>query len=397
MNEPTVVVHPTEFPPGPGGIGTHACALAKGLTKHGFQVSVLAPVAKATEAAMREFGVKEPFRLLTMPCRSPRVLEGALRLRDVVAELRRSRAHKKGTQPACLIVSGSQALWVGCMAAAVTGSPALAVVHGSELDSRVRWERTLTGLALRSADAVVAVSHFTARYLSRFGVSPERVHIIPNGADPAVFGSGEKDREAGRHFRQRLGLGGGPILLTVGNVGPRKGQEVIIRALPEVKRHFPGVMYIMVGLPTFREEYERLAGELGVSEHVRFLGVVPTTELIEAYNGADLFVMVSRHTDDGDFEGFGIAVVEAALCGLPSVVARNSGLVEAIEENATGVAVEQDDVPGTAAGIVRLLSDPTRLNEMGAYARQRALRSQTWPAITERYAGLIRQLVGAES
>lgn len=397
MNDSAVVIHPTEFPPGPGGIGTHACALARGLSRDGFQVCVLTPVANATEQAIRDFGLREPYRLLTMPRCSPRVLEGALRLHYVVAELRRSRALKGGTARPCLIVSGSQALWVGWAAAAPIGSPVLAVVHGSELDSRVWWERALTGLALRSADAVVAVSHFTARYLSNFGVNPGCVHVIPNGADPAVFGGGEEDPEAGRLFRQRLGLGDGPMLLTVGNVGPRKGQETVIRALPEVKRHFPGVMYVMVGLPTFRAEYERLAGELGVSAHVRFLGAVTTEKVCEAYRGADLFIMVSRHTNDGDFEGFGIAVVEAALCGLPSVVSRDSGLVEAIEEGVTGVAVEQGDVAGTAAAIVRLLADPARLKEMGACAKRRALQSQTWASVTERYAGLIRQLLGLAS
>ncbi|MFZ5984794.1 MAG: glycosyltransferase family 4 protein [Acidobacteriota bacterium] len=389
-----VVIHATEFPPGPGGIGTHACALARGLAGFGFQVHVLVPIANVNTTAIHEFASKERYAISAMPFRSPRVLEGALRLREVVATLRRLRGRTRGAPHPCLIASGSQALWVGSVAAALTGSPCMAVVHGSELDSRVRWERALMGIALRRCSAVVAVSEFTARYLQRFPVRPDRVHVIPNGADASVFGCPTNRNEARKALREKLGLGAGPILLTVGNVGPRKGQEVVIRALPEIKRHFPGVTYLMVGLPTFMAAYSRLAADLGVAAHVRFLGVATPVELNKAYNGADLFVMVSRHTGEGDFEGFGIAAVEAGLCGLPSVVTRDCGLVEAIEEGVTGVAVNQDDPVGTAAAIVSLLADPRRLREMGDNARARALQSQTWDSIVPRYARLIRNLMG---
>ncbi|MBK8023991.1 MAG: glycosyltransferase [Chloroflexi bacterium] len=115
-----------------------------------------------------------------------------------------------------------------------------------------------------------------------------------------------------------------------------------------------------------------------MSDYVHFLGRQPLDEVVRCMNAADVFVITSRTTADGDFEGYGIVVVEAALCGTPSVVSANSGLVEAIEDGRTGIAVAPEDPEDTARGIRRLLDDDALRQTMGERARTRAPAEQTW-------------------
>jgi phosphatidyl-myo-inositol dimannoside synthase len=107
-------------------------------------------------------------------------------------------------------------------------------------------------------------------------------------------------------------------------------------------------------------------------------------------NVCEAFVMTSRHTADGDFEGYGIAVVEAALCGKPAIVSANSGLAEAIVDGVTGYAVEPDNPQAVARALIRLLRNKELRRDMGQAARERALREQTWEHRAQAYDTLLR-------
>ncbi len=195
--------------------------------------------------------------------------------------------------------------------------------------------------------------------------------------------------------RESLGLFDARILLTVGHVSERKGQDIVIRALAEL-RDAGAVHYVMAGLPTKEREFSALARELGVAERVHFLGRVGSARLVGLMNACDLFVMTSRHDESGDFEGYGIAVVEAALCGRPAVVTGNSGLAEAIEDGRTGIVVPENDVGATAAAIQNLLADSGKRRAMGAAARARAISQQTWDRSVFLFDRLLREVVATQ-
>jgi phosphatidylinositol alpha-1,6-mannosyltransferase len=153
---------------------------------------------------------------------------------------------------------------------------------------------------------------------------------------------------------------------------------------------YPEVHYLMVGLATEREAFHSLARTLGVAERVHFLGAVPLPTLVEAYNACDVHVMASRHARDGDFEGFGIAVVEAALCGKPSVVSGSCGLEEAIVPNQTGLVAPKEDTAATAATLARLLHNRKELERLGRKAREYALANQTWSQSAAAYEEVLQ-------
>jgi len=381
-----VILHPTEYPPGPGGIGVHAWNVARGLSARGWRVHVVTPQPGAEPDEIEAFNRGEPYRVSTLAGLEPPWREGLHRLGAV---LESADAARRSGAPTIMVASGQRALWVTAAAAATWHAPWVAVAHGTELDSRVGWQRRLTGWALRRAGAVASVSRFTAGYLPQYGIEPSEVSVIPNGADDDVFRPLPGDDPRVAALRRDLDLGPGPVLLTVGNLTERKGQDVVVRALPAVLEELPGAVYLMVGLPTRERELRELAGSLGVSHAVCFAGRVDQDRLVAACSLADLFLMTSRHTAVGDFEGFGIAVVEAALCGTPAVVSGGSGLEEAVAGDRTGLVVPQDDPGATAAAVLRLLGDRELLGRFSDAARARALAEQTWRRRVEQYAGLL--------
>jgi phosphatidylinositol alpha-1,6-mannosyltransferase len=237
------------------------------------------------------------------------------------------------------------------------------------------------------------VSDRTRKHIEEFsGISPEKYIIIPNGGDERVYAK-IPDRDI-QSYRQRF-AGFSPLLLTVGNVSVRKGQEIVIRALPEIKEHFPNVLYIMAGKPTIQNEMQALADELGVGSNIHFTGIVSESELVKLYNAVDLFLMTSRRdTRTNEIEGFGIAVVEAALCGRAAVVSGNSGLAEAVEDGVTGFVTEENNPASVADAVIKLFTDDILRQQMERAAYTRANGSLTWEKVALQYDAVLKKLTG---
>lgn len=376
----------SEFPPGPGGIGTHASELAKGLARRGWDVAVLTRQDYASAEEIAAFNAAQPFRIIRLRPVSGAPLEAVYR-GAVLGRWIASYA------PEVLVASGERSVML--TAARRTGRrlPFVAVGHGSEFGLR-GWERAAVRWSFEQATTVVCVSEFTRRQMHVAGVKPRSECVIPNGADPERF---RVVPEAGvAALRAELNLEGARLILTVGNVTRRKGQDVVVRALPAILERIPSVHYIMAGLPTLGDSIRKLAEELGVAGQVHLLGRVDDGRLVQLLNAADVFVMTSRHTQGGDFEGYGIAAVEAALCGRPAVVSADSGLAEAVTDGQTGLLVPQEDPGAAARAIVRLLENDALRREMGEAARRRAEKDQTWSGRVDEYDSLLRRLIAAE-
>ena len=375
-----VLLVTSEFPPGPGGIGTHAYQLAIGLHQLGWSVTALASQDYATDEEIDSFDSAQPFLVTRLRKVGGSVFEAAYRGLKLDQCLRESR-------PDVLVASGSRAVIVSAMRWRGRKLPWLAVGHGTEFGFRRGWEAAAVRSAFGRATAVVCVSEFTREQMLLAGVRPRDVRVIPNGADPGRFRLlPESDARA---IRMEMSLPNGPLLVTVGNVSSRKGQDVVVRALPSVLKRCPEVQYAIVGLPTLEREIRDLARKLGVADRVHLLGRIDDTRLVTILNAADVFVMTSRHTTDGDFEGYGIAVIEAALCGLPSVVTSGSGLAEAVSDGLTGICVPPEDPAETAGAILRLLEDGSLRSRMGEAARLRAEGEQTWSGRVAEYHALL--------
>ena len=186
------------------------------------------------------------------------------------------------------------------------GRPVVVTARGSDLNLIAqhaiprRWIRW----AARHADGLVAVSSGLKQRLVELGVAAERVRVLRNGVDLALFRP--HDRDAARHA---LGFTR-PTLLAVGNLVALKRHRLMVEALAQL----PDVELVIVGEGPERAAIERLARERQVADRVRLLGRVPQDRLPEIYSAADLLLLVSTH------EGWPNVLLESMACGTPVVV-----------------------------------------------------------------------------
>lgn len=328
----------------------------------GLRVTVLTN-SRGAGAEEQQFDAKLPVRVIRVrryalaPCTYLHRLIEAFRL------LRREG------EPAVVWVSG--AFWLCAGALLRRFFPAhryLGILHGSELGPMGRRGR-LTRLALQHLPEHVAVSAFTGRLARVRGA--RQVHVIPNGFDPDRLQVSGKEEP----------LCGSPALLTLGRMHRRKGQHHLIRALPRLRKDFPGVHYHLAGLPTEADALRQLAEQLNISDAVTFHGTIPEGQLGDLYHGADLFVLLSEHLPEGLVEGFGIAVLEANACGLPALGSRRTGLEEAIRDGYSGRLVDPRDDGQVASAIGDLLA------HADTYSRQARAWAVGfhWKSIARRY------------
>ncbi len=364
----------SEFPPGPGGIGTHAFQLAQHLSDVGVTVRVIASQDYASPSEIKYFNENLPFTVIKPekgPLRFIRGLSRANRLRDEVQHF----------QPDLVLATGTRSVWITAAVLSIFQKPWCAVGHGTEFGSLYGLNALLTRLAFDRASGIICVSEYTRKQMRKLGITRQKSHVIYNGADDKQFFP-LKPNELTKVL-QDTRAEGKFILLTVGSLSDRKGQEVVIRALPAILQKVPNVEYWMAGMPFKKVEFEELAKSLGVEKHIRIWGRVDNNQLNDLYNASDLFVMTSRRMQDGDFEGYGIAVMEAGLCGKPAVVSNGSGLEEAVIDGQTGLLVNQDDPAGTAKAILKLAQDDMLRKSMGEKANERTRNSYTWQQVTK--------------
>ncbi len=380
---PKILVVSSEFPPGPGGIGQHAYQLASGLAKLGWEVRVLSRQDYATEQEIEAWVRDLPFPVERLESRSSPI-------HRVVGDSRRLRQMKQDFQPDLIVATGRSAVLLASNLSPRL-CPVVAIGHGTEFSQGESFTRLLTRQAFTGVTGTICVSQHTHRVMSTEGMASPSTTVIHNGADGSKFGPVEKDNR--NQTRKRFNLPDGPLLLTVGNVTPRKGQDLVVRALPQILEHHPEVTYAVAGLLSNADELVDLSTALNVAPQVRPLGKVADQDLADLYRCADLFVLTSRNFH-GDFEGFGIVVLEAALCGLPAVVSNSGGLPEAVADSDTGLVVEENDHGAIAAAVTQLLDDPDQLRAMGEAARQRA-ESTTWKHQIALYNRWLTDLIAA--
>ncbi len=224
------------------------------------------------------------------------------------------------------------------------------------------------------------------RFASAFGPHAALEHVPP-GVDVERFAP---DEVARAEMRARYGLGSRPVVCCVSRLVPRKGQDMLIRALPAIRERVPGAALVIVGGGPYRAPLQRLADRFGVAEHVVFTGGVPGEELPAHHAMADVFAMPCRTRGAGlDVEGLGIVYLEASATGVPVVAGRSGGAPETVLDGETGLVVDGWDVGAIAAAVGDLLAEPARAAAMGAAGRRWAVENWQWSMQAERLARLL--------
>ncbi|MDZ4701435.1 MAG: glycosyltransferase family 4 protein [Rhodothermales bacterium] len=228
------------------------------------------------------------------------------------------------------------------------------------------------------AERLFPVSGYTGDLLREAGVDAGRITVVNNGTDPALFAP--LDPTA---LRDRLGLNGKVVLLTVCRLVARKGVDTTLRALPGVLHEVPDLIYLVVGDGPDLARLEALAVSLGIESHVRFLAGVDYAAIVQYYNAADVVTMPCRG-EPPEVEGFGIVFLEANACEKPVIGTYSGGIPDAVRHGETGLLVEPGDVEALTAGILRLLKDTDLARRLGRQGRERVVKESTWDAVAER-------------
>ncbi|MBT5326720.1 MAG: glycosyltransferase family 4 protein, partial [Gemmatimonadetes bacterium] len=250
------------------------------------------------------------------------------------------------------------------------GIPYCVYAYGADLlefDGRLGWGQVLRQI-LRRADKLIAISKFTRECLLESGVAAERIDLIYPALDLERF-TGTIDRAAAR---DDFGWDGKQVVLSIGRLVERKGQDTVIRALSAVAEKIPTVHYAIGSRGPYRQALEQLAVDEGVAERVEFIGFVDEADLGRRYAAADLFSMVSREIDEvGEVEGFGIVYLEANAVGTAVLAGRSGGVEDAVADGQSGLLVDPEDLDAVVAAIVRLLQDDDLRHRLGAEGQQR--------------------------
>jgi phosphatidylinositol alpha-1,6-mannosyltransferase len=214
-------------------------------------------------------------------------------------------------------------------------------------------------------------------------VPAEKITVLNPGVDTTAFTPARRDPAV----RAKLGWGDRPVVLTVGALSERKGQDMMIRALPAVRRAVPDVLYAVAGEGWERPRLEQLAAELGVADAVQFRGTPADGELIDCYRQCDLFTLPNRQAGC-DVEGFGIVLLEAQACGKPVIAGTSGGTAETMSIPETGTVIDCTAPDRLAEVVVEWLRDPALRERMGRAARRWVVETFDWTALVPKAARL---------
>jgi glycosyltransferase involved in cell wall biosynthesis len=252
--------------------------------------------------------------------------------------------------------------------------PFTVTMRGTEiLIARHALRRLAIAWVLRRADRVIAVAEPLARFAVSLGVPPARVVVVENGVDADTFRP-----SAQTAARQGLGLTlGGPVIVSVGHLSPRKGFQRVVRVMPKLLQTHATARFVIVGgpggEPNNRPALEALVRAIGLEEHVVFAGPQPPARVAQWLNAADVFVLAS------DYEGCPNVVLEALACGKP-VVATRVGHVDRMVPDYAGIIVDSaDDEVALWRALDQALTTNWHEDRIRAYAER-----QSWSGVATR-------------
>ncbi|MHB1613906.1 MAG: glycosyltransferase family 4 protein, partial [Actinomycetes bacterium] len=262
----------------------------------------------------------------------------------------------------------------------------VATTHGHEAGwAALPGGRSVLHRIGEDVDVLTYLGEYTRRRIARAlsARAAGAMVALPPGVDTAVFHPGA----GGTSIRQRHGLAGRAVVVCVSRLVPRKGQDVLIRALPQIRRRVPDAAVLLVGDGPYRPRLERLVAELRLEPHVRFTGSVPWSELPAHYDAGDVFAMPARTRRGGlDVEGLGIVYLEASATGLAVVAGDSGGAPDAVLDGRTGMVVPGRRVELVADHVAGLLADPGRAAVLGRAGREWVSAEWGWDRLAARLA-----------
>jgi glycosyltransferase involved in cell wall biosynthesis len=264
---------------------------------------------------------------------------------------------------------------------AYQGTPYIVSLRGSDVPYYDVYNRNvhLSNLILKpvnkaiwkKADSVVALSNGLKKTALQ-SAPDQRIEVIPNGVETALFMPDPNKRLAGKQFR----------LITVSRLINRKGIEHTLHALAQLRDK--NITYLIVGTGSYESFLKNLCHKLGLDDVVTFYGYCPRQELPKLYNKADAFILPSLA------ESFGIVFAEAMSCGLPIIGGRTGGVPDLIQEE-NGILVEPGNVESIKNAIIALKNNERLRSRMGMENRKKVVTHYSWEGVAAKYVAYYKK------
>ena len=379
MSTTQILCITNDFGPRAGGIETFVIGLIERLPKNSVIVYTSSQVGSDTfdKAWLDNFGV-EVIR------DKSKVLLPSLRVGRAVRKIARERSISTvffgAAAPLGLLSQGLRRAGVARI---------VALTHGHEVWWAKVWPFSWAIRRIGSGvDHLTYLGSYTQSQISRSlskRAQNAMVKIAP-GIDTEHFAP----QESASQLRAELGLTDKKVIVSVGRLVHRKGQDTLVEALPAILSSVPDAHLIFVGEGPYKDYLVKRASELKVTQAITFIGRIQYAQLPRYICVGDIFAMPSRSRLAGlEVEGLGIVYLEASACGLAVIGGKSGGAPDAVLEGETGFAVDGTSPEEVASAAIKLLNDPALAQQMGARGRKWIIEEWRWEIWSQRFAALL--------
>ncbi|SPP99514.1 putative GDP-mannose-dependent alpha-(1-6)-phosphatidylinositol monomannoside mannosyltransferase [Candidatus Sulfobium mesophilum] len=281
---------------------------------------------------------------------------------------------------------------IGLLVKKLLRKPYVYYVHGEGYSwfNQFRFQPKIRRMILRNADRIVAACSYAEEGVRRdLNGYHDRIVRINPGVDYGRFDPGWKDEA----LLKELGLENKKVILTVGRLVDRKGQDTVIKSMPRILAEVPDAIYVIGGRGLHEEKLRSLAAEMKVEHAVKFLGFMPNDRLPALYSICDLFVMVNRDTTEQGPEGFGMVFTEASAAGKPVIGGKSGGNIDSIVDGFTGYRVDPLDTGEIASKITTVLRDDVLRRNLGRNGREWVVQNFNWREKAQQIETLNRDIL----
>ena len=226
-------------------------------------------------------------------------------------------------------------------------------VHGEDVETAAtsREHSLLVKNVCKNASMLICNSENTANIVRKLGFdSGSKCEVLHPGVDTSRFEVAAPDTS----FRQKMGWSGKRVLLTVGRLQRRKGQDFLIKSMPALLNEFPDLFYAVVGRGECYDELISLVDQHELHDKVCVYPDMDDEALIKCYQQCDIFILPNR-TIDNDIEGFGMVLVEAQVCGKPVIAGDSGGTRETMNIGKTGHIIDCSSTENLLNGLSPIL------------------------------------------
>ena len=226
-------------------------------------------------------------------------------------------------------------------------------IHGEDVETAAtsREHSLLVKNVCKNASMLICNSENTANIVRKLGFdSGSKCEVLHPGVDTSRFEVAAPDTS----FRQKMGWSGKRVLLTVGRLQRRKGQDFLIKSMPALLKEFPDLFYAVVGRGECYDELISLVDQHKLHDNVCVYPDMDDEALIKCYQQCDIFILPNR-TIDNDIEGFGMVLVEAQVCGKPVIAGDSGGTRETMNIGKTGHIIDCSSTENLLNGLSPIL------------------------------------------